>query len=266
MFKLYFWILFVSLISTLQGESLLTIDFEANDLGPYTASSMDAWGQVEWEELQNRAVIVEDEDALHHKALRVSYPAGAVGPREGGAQFNVMLEPSRELWLSYDVKFGEQFDFRLGGKLPGLTSGGSRYTGGRLPTEGEGWSARFMWREHGEAIVYLYYVDMPGIWGEDLSLSETSFRPGKWHRIVQHIRVNDEGESNGVLDVWLDGEQVLERNDLRYRLDQRGLINSIYFSTFHGGNTAEWGPKVDCYAYFDQFVVSTSPLIESEVE
>jgi hypothetical protein len=190
----------------------------------------------------------------------MSYPRGAVGPSEGGGQFEVTLPPARELWLSYFVKFGEGFDFRLGGKLPGLTSGGDTFTGGNKPTRGEGWSARFMWRKNGEAVVYLYHVEMPGKWGEDLPLGGFHFETGKWHRITEHIRVNAADQADGILEAWIDGRKLLSRSDVRFRIGEQGLIDSLYFSTFHGGNTAEWGPEVDCVAFFDEFVVSESTL------
>jgi hypothetical protein len=206
--------------------------------------------------LRGRAHIVRDEDPARGKVLRVFYPQGAVGPATGGIQFLTGLAPAEEYWLSYRVKFEEGFDFSKGGKLPGLTSGGSKYTGGKRPTAGEGWSARYMWHAGGKAVVYLYYVDMPGIWGDGIRLPEVTFVPGRWHQLTQHIRLNAPDQADGVLEVWFDGRQVLSRNDLRFRLGRLGLIDSFFFSTFHGGSSPDYAPKTDCYARFDDFTIS----------
>lgn len=243
------------------GSPLLHVGFDSTETGPYVDDHVRAdWPSVQSIGLYGRSDIVQDEDEERGKVLRIAYPKGAVGPREGGGQFVVSLPPSRELWLSYLVKFEPGFNFRLGGKLPGLTSGGGTFTGGVHPSKGEGWSARFMWREEGRAVVYLYYVDKPGKWGEDLPLGGFTFRAGKWHRITEHIRVNSPDKADGILEGWIDGAKLLSRSDIRFRIGEQDLIDSLYFSTFHGGNTAEWGPEVDSVAFYDEFIVSDSPL------
>src|SRR5690606_37424639 len=59
------------------------------------------------------------------KSADILYPEGSASPsmgKIGGASFqtNLGLRPSDEMTLNYKVTFGEGFDFRNGGKLPGL--------------------------------------------------------------------------------------------------------------------------------------------------
>jgi hypothetical protein len=241
-------------------EPVLRVDFESSALGLYTAEAIRRdWPKIAWAALHDRACIVQD-DEERGKVLRIRYPAGSLGPGQGGGQFLVPLPPSEELWLSYHLKFGAGFDFRRGGKLPGLTSGGSRYTGGTIPKEGDGWSARYMWRPRGRIGVYAYYVDMPGPWGQMFGLDEAAtLVPGKWHQIAQRIQINTPGQADGEIEVWFDGKQVLSRSGIRWRVGEKGQIDSLYFSTFHGGNTPDWAPHVDCVAFFDEFVISREP-------
>jgi hypothetical protein len=248
--------------ATFAEDSLVQVRFESDPVGPYSLETLKQdWGDVRWGKFNDRAQIVVDTAAEQGKVLRISYPAGAVGPSHGGHQFLVSLPSSEELWLSYRVKFGEGFDFRLGGKLPGLTSGGSKYTGGKLPSSGNGWSARYMWRKGGGAVVYLYSAGMPDKWGEGLLLRDAAFTPGKWHHLTQHIRINAPDLANGVLEAWFDGRKTLSRSDIRFRIGERGLIDSFFFSTFHGGNTPAWAPRIDSFAYFDDFEVSKRPPV-----
>ena len=63
----------------------------------------------------------------------------------GGAQWRLELgDDYDELYLTYRVRFADEFNFVKGGKLPGLV-GGEANTGGRVPTGRDGWSARMMW-------------------------------------------------------------------------------------------------------------------------
>lgn len=251
-------ILSASLAAT-EGPAI-EVDFESNSIGPYSSEGLERdWPKIVWAGLYDRAHIVQDDEA-RGRVLRIAYPAGSVGPAQGGGQFLVSLPPSEELWLSYRIKFGRGFDFRLGGKLPGLTAGGGKYTGGTIPKEGDGWSARYMWRKGGKVDVYAYYVDMPGPWGHMFVLDEAAtFVPGQWHQLTQRVKINTPDQSNGVLEVWFDGKKVFSQANIRWRIGHQGRIDSLYFSTFHGGNSDDWAPRNDSFAFFDDFSISREP-------
>jgi hypothetical protein len=187
------------------------------------------------------------------RALRVHYPEGAVGPVAGGAQWLCALGASYEaLTLSYELRFGDGFDFVLGGKLPGL-AGGSANTGGDRPNGSDGFSARMMWRPGGKVVQYLYHPDQLGVWGDDLPWDRggaRSFRPGTWHAVRHEIVLNTPGRHDGVLRGFFDGELALERRDLRFRDVATLALDHFYFSTFFGGNTPEWGPTRDEHVDF----------------
>jgi hypothetical protein len=205
-----------------------------------------------------------------NNSLRVAFPHGSVGPGEGGAQFPIVFDniPGQEhtlhneLFLSYYFKFEDGFDFRLGGKLPGLMGGGNSWvrSGGNQPDGTNGWTLRFMWRSEGRIVVYAY-VPPSGNgkwgsrrWGQDIDLGFSAV-PGKWHRLEQYVNVGSPGKDDGRLIVWIDGEKKLSIEDMRFRDNENdfGLIGGIYFSTFHGGNTPDWGPLHDSYMQFADF-------------
>ncbi len=232
------------------------VDFETTPVGSYTETELSSnWPQVDWNEGLDRTLIVEDADKTRGKVLEVIYPKAAVGPRVGGAQFVVPLNPGSQYTLSYDFCLSEDFDFRLGGKMPGLTSGGSKYTGGHKPDQGQGWSARFMWREDGEMVVYLYSVDMKGEWGDDYPLQMPHLERARWYHVKQRVTLNSPEGRDGRIEVWVDGASVLDLQNLRLRIGEQGEIDSFYFSTFFGGNTAEWGPLNESRMRFDHFRV-----------
>lgn len=204
------------------------------------------------------------------RSIRVSYPEGKFGPQFTGVQFPISFENIEtmqqqrydSLYIRYYVKFEPGFDFRLGGKLPGIMGCNQSWqrSGGNQPDGTNGWTLRLMWREGGKAVVYSYLPPHKyggAQWGLDIELNRT-FQTGVWHCIEQYVKINDVGKENGKLHVWLDNEQVLTLDDVVFRTvdNDAGKIGGIFISTFHGGNTPDWAPRNNSYALFDGFAAA----------
>lgn len=236
------------------SANVINLDFKDQALGQFSDQQLTTLCPlVTWSIMNNNATITED--MQRGKVLSISYPKTKFGPFDSGSQFIARITPAKSYFLDYFVKFDKSFEFVLGGKLPGLTSGGGDYTGGVVPTNGEGWSARYMWSTN-NAILYLYYLDQTSIYGDNVSTNQV-IEKDKWYRLTQEIVVNDPDQYNASIRVWLNGRLVIEKKNFRLRIAPNGLIDSFYFSTFFGGNDASWAPTVDCKAYFDDIVVST---------
>ncbi|MCK5823895.1 MAG: hypothetical protein KAG96_00640 [Ichthyobacteriaceae bacterium] len=251
-------LLFASSLLSAQEKAVFELDFKKTNTGELTNDQLSAeGGKIRWAQLNNNAKIVDD--AERGKVLSVEYPKGSVGPQTGGSQFIKSLEPANEYYLDYYMKFDEGFDFVSGGKLPGLTSGGSTYTGGNNPDNGEGWSARYMWVKKGEMVVYFYYMDKVHQYGDPVKMN-VFFETGKWYRLTQRIKLNEDNLPNGIMQVWVDGQEVINNTKIRYRLWGKGMIDTFYFSTFHGGASKEWAPNNDSFTRFDKIrVTKTKP-------
>ena len=245
------------------GAKSLLVDFDGTQPGAYTKDrARGDWPGLRWGHF-DRTAIVAGANALgagNGRSLKVFYPKGQVGSARSGCQFQVGLTPRPEYFLDYRVRFGpadkNRWDFGRGGKLPGL-AGGTANTGGKKPT-GDGWSARYMWKS-GKLVVYLYHLGQKGTNGDTLSLSQ-SLVVGKWYRLTQRVRVNNDSAADGVLQVWVDGKLKLDRRDIRFRKGNLAPVDVFYFSTFFGGSSKSWAPKIDSEAYFDQFLIQhTAP-------
>lgn len=236
----------------------------------YEQSPWDAeWG-IAWSALENHEV-TSDSVLFGGYAARVTYPEGIVSS-EGGAQYRMAFDQletpvatGEEMYVRYYIRFDDDIDFVLGGKLPGLI-GGEANTGGDAPDGFDGWSARIMWRANGRIVQYVYHPDQEGEYGEDMDWNvgggSRYFIPGQWHCVETYIKmntVNGEGESaavhDGIVRSWLDGELALDRTDVRFRYTNDFAIDGFYFSTFFGGSTEEWAPVKDEHAMFDNFVI-----------
>jgi hypothetical protein len=248
------------------GRTLFQQAFDAAAPGAYNADALAAgWmGAAPYNGVrEGRVTVFDGTEAREGRSIRVLYPQGGVGPGEGGAQWMMKLGARYdELYCRYDLRFEPGFGFVKGGKLPGLV-GGQANTGGEKPTGSDGWSARMMWRIGGEVVQYVYHVDQPTVYGEDLRWSlggQRYFRPGAWHRVEHRIVMNRPGVRDGIVQGWFDGVLALDRRDVRFRNVDTFSIDAFYFSTFFGGDDPAWAPSKDERVDFDNFAVSTGPI------
>jgi len=247
------------------------IDFNKHKEGTYTSAMayMDFRREPKKANLPNAEIRF---DALLNKnVLRLKYPKGCLGTskdRGCAAQTHFyMPAPHDTLWLSYKLLFEDGFDFKKGGKLPGFC-GGKCYTGGHAPSDGNGWSARIMWRENGLAEQYVYHSNQKGKYGDSFpwlyKSRQVQFKTGKWHHIVSKLALNEIRNgivfSNGRIETWLDGQKVLQKDSITFRKNSSVHISELYFSTFHGGGTDSWSPNHDSYARFSDFIISTDSI------
>ena len=174
------------------------------------------------------------------------------------------LPPEQEYFSTYWVFFPEDFEFngveKSGAKLPGLGSD-EVPTGGDDVTGDNGYSARYMWRYDGQAELYLYHMDKAGTYGDSVKFQYDNgdyafFEKGEWQQITQRVKVNDGNQANGEIDVWLNGQQVVDIDGVRLS-DNGQLTDVFYLSTFYGGGSTIWLPPEDTEAYFDDIIIST---------
>ena len=254
---------------TFSPSILFLHNFENNQVGNYADEWTEDWHAPKWNNGidEGRVSVEMDTDANRGKVLVVRYPAGVYGSKASGAQWRLMLDGSyKELYLAYKVKFGAGFDFVRGGKLPGLV-GGSANTGGNIPDGTDGWSARMMWRANGKLVYYVYHPDQPGKFGQDLLWQQNGeplfVKSGIWYHIQHRVVMNMPGKQDGILQGWLDGEEVFLKSNLRFRDVDALAIDALYFSTFFGGGNQSFAPAEEQVIYFDDFVVATEPIPNS---
>ncbi len=230
--------------------------------------------------IPNSRVRVVKRDDKDGNAIKVKYPRGALRSLNSGASwFWSNIGKHKDLYLSYWIKFPDDFDFRAGGKLHGLC-GGKCNTGGKKPNGHDGWSSRIHWGKDGRITQYIYHKDQAGDYGQtifwmqkpDAMLFDSDKLPnaynervirifrGKWHYIMTRVTVNDIGQRNGFVQSWFDGDLVLNIHGFEFRdtscKEDELLIDKMYFSTFFGGNDASYKPEKNEYAFFDDFRIT----------
>jgi hypothetical protein len=205
----------------------------------------------------------------HFGWLKVQMRRQAVGPNVSGVGIQVPIPGRREYVLRYRFQFdkntGPNYDFTVGGKLPGL-GGGRNYTGGQLQStmrRGDGFSARVMWwgKDNNRWAViapYLYYADMPTPNGDrgpnyghslGLALGRVD-NDGKPHIITIKITMNTGERADGEYWAQLDQNPAVWRGGMRW-MTRDHRIDTLHFTSFHGGASDDYAPDHDQFVNFD---------------
>ena len=224
------------------------------------------------------------------KRMRVDNGVAAVtcNPGEYASRGGVLLrfpnvcKGSREVTLTYDVKFGSDssFDFVKGGKIGwGVQFGKGEIQGGKWASTAA--SARVMFRAGGAATAYLYY----GKSGDPNDLSDqvpeykdvaqstgtaghtlwqvgksknphVAFKSGVWQTVSLYCKMNSPGQHDGVIALTVDG--VTRRFDKLRWLNNPAGVDNLEFCTWYGGSGPDWSPKAPETFYFKNAKVAAN--------
>lgn len=247
----------------------------------YKEADLDAeWNSPEWDNgVSEGRVKIEHSSKAYGgsgSCLVVKYPKGQYGTKKTGAQWLMPLDGEHtEVLSSYKFKFKNYTDFVKGGKLPGI-SGGTTPTGSVTATGYNGFTARMMWKTFhtgnpgspkqrtSQMISYAKYVgsgydqdgkDEDETYFVDPDGDLSTIRSNRWYEVTQRVRMNDVGQQNGVLQIWLNGDLVVDQQNLEFRKTNSLKIDHFYFSTFFGGG---WSWRTSSYTtcYFDDFMIT----------
>ncbi len=268
MIKISIALVFIYSIAPFLCRAQIIIDFENFSAGAVRADDLE---KLDVQSIpytngfdKGRAIIDSAVVASGAQSLRIFYPVDGVGPGESGAQAPLKVAPRSEYYISYKLRFSDNFSWGTkyhGGKLPGLAS--DENCSGCIICDGtNGFTARLMWRKDGQLVLYLYSMAKKNRCGDDYDLLDSEGKPflaerGEWIKVTQRVKINSEAESNGEVQVWLNDVEAISLNGLKF-VTNGDLVDNLYFSTFFGGSGEGWQPGVDCYIWFDDLVISES--------
>ncbi|RPD55684.1 hypothetical protein L226DRAFT_448466, partial [Lentinus tigrinus ALCF2SS1-7] len=219
-------------------------------------------------------------------SMQAHYPKGSytfTHEPQGGFSFyatgpdNFNLENAKEATLSYSVYFEDDFDFNMGGKLPGFYGGdnddvATSCSGGRR--DDRCFSTRFMFRTDGKGELYTYLPpdysankavcniapesDCNDVYGASVGRGSFYFKAGTRTTIGQRVKLNDVGKENGELELFVEGKSIFTVKGLVYRDSDAGKIRGVQMQTFFGGSSSEWASPKDQNSYFSDFSVAVT--------
>ncbi|CAH2031402.1 glycosyltransferase [Trichlorobacter ammonificans] len=118
-----------------------------------------------------------------------------------------------------------------------------------------------------------YYCTAPGVpsyqlndyyqrWGN--GPAGNVYADGRWHRYDVHLKMNDIGSNNGILEWWWDGVLIESRRDVQWK-GATGSDPVIGWNTIaiggNSNNTFSGAVPADQWYAIDDLVVSSTPLV-----
>lgn len=267
-----FTLVSVLLYSTsIMAEVYFQMDFEkipVDEPAVRTYWSEEGFNPDSWDQgLQERTKVDNDYSSSGTNSMKVCYPKDEFGTDNTGCLLPLLFneKKNKEMYASYTFRFSENFSYgttSFGGKLPGL-SGGDNCSGGSSCDGTNGFSARFMWRDGGKIVLYLYHMDKPETYGEDIDLVYPNgdvvyAKKGEWYHIAERVKINTDGNTyDGEVQVWVNGVEVLHKTGLRFT-SNGDVVDNFYISTFHGGSSSDWCPTDTCHIWFDDIIIGST--------
>ncbi|KAF9393803.1 hypothetical protein CPC16_001122 [Podila verticillata] len=193
------------------------------------------------------------------QVLQLVYPKGSyapsIGPITGGTHFYATpfgdKTPFSKMLISYDVAFPSDFNWGLGGKLPGAY-GGTAYEGCSGGVQATGTNSyayvpadpRSEFCRNSEVICNDQY-------GKSIGRGQIYFQPGTWTRLDIVMELNEPaGISNGTLQIYQNGNLAVSMSDIPYRTSGMVGFQGLMFSSFFGGSDPSYATPVDTRVFF----------------
>lgn len=174
-----------------------------------------------------------------------SFPKTSAGIN-GGVSFPWTPEEivsRRRVCLTYNVFLPIDFDFGIGGSLPGILGGNRERAEDGSVTE---FVARTIWRRDGELATIGSKVErnQRKIVRVDPKSSPVKLARGKWVSIQQEFMQNDPNTPNGIFRLWVDDKIITDKSDVNFvTLPNQDILGIA--GEFHFGNelTEQGAPK-----------------------
>lgn len=192
--------------------------FETGGGAPLSPIELQARAGADERNVIENAKVVGPAGAPARSVLEVRL-AGA--DTEGGIESGwttPSLQPARSACLAYSVWLPDGFAYSEVGMLPGLY-GGRKLRLSEQPEKGAGFTTRVLWHEQGASEMLVQFPGGPDGVGVVVQANNAVLRMGRWTRLEQEVVLNDPGQSNGQLRMWLDGHLVAESTDIAFRTD-----------------------------------------------
>jgi hypothetical protein len=185
------------------------------------------WGVAE------HASVVKTPAGPRAVALHVNMPKPVSADKPSGLGFTWLMaeaQPARAVCLSYQVMVPKDFQYGESGVLPGIFGGVSATAPKDLPDfVNPSFGTHLQWAKDGRLVMRVATAGEIGAVGYEQVGSEqvAMLERGKWQSIEQEIFLNADGQSNGLLRVWVDGALKLEKSNIVWRMKQTSQLRGV---------------------------------------
>ncbi len=212
-----------------------------------------------------------------------------------GISGKLLLDPDiKEAWASYEFQLGSNWTPSDGVKMPGFSSHINDGYLGAAGGNGGGWGGLCRsWSSRsgivnpngrstaGKLSMYVYHRDSDNYYGsakpENHPCLDTNNYPvdknrrqfgetfntksyivdNNWHTLTHHVKLNDIGQANGKVELYVDGELAASAVDLSFTDNSEFHNIAFWFQIYHGGSADSTGTVHDIY--FNNFRWNAGP-------
>ena len=141
--------------------------------------------------------------------------------------------------FSYNVWLPSDFDYSVGGILPGVASIQTISEDDEDDEDDEDelvrtFRAHPTWSKDG-TINFLVFNPTSRQRTDKIHLtSKQQLTLGRWHKLEQEVVLNDPGKKNGTIRLWIDGEIAIDRQDLALRTGSQAEIQTALYHVSYG--------------------------------
>jgi hypothetical protein len=187
--------------------------------------------------------------------MSVEVPKGSGGPPssvvpKGGISYLWQprsLKDKSTVCLSYQILLPSDFDFNLGGALPGVFGG--------VEQSNDRFLVQVGWRQGG-SIGATNYVTLDGKkWKQQAEAEGYTIPRGRWVKIDQEVILNEPDLENGVLRVWLDGALAIDKADIAYRVKPDITLVGVAADLFYNGEEVSGRAPADAKVMLSPFEI-----------
>jgi len=178
-----------------------------------------------------------------------SVPTSSVVPK-GGISFLWQpraLKDKSTVCLSYQVMLPADFDFNLGGALPGLQ--------GQADQSTDRFLVRLAWQQGG-SIGATNFVTLNGKKFRQQADAEGYTIPrGRWFQIDQEVVLNAPEAEDGILRVWIDGALAIDKADIAYRVKSDITLAGVAAELYYTGDDVSARSPADARVWLSPFEI-----------
>jgi hypothetical protein len=188
-------------------------------------------------------------------AMSVELPKGSAAPTssvvpKGGISFPWQprsLKDKSTVCLSYQMMLPSDFDFNLGGALPGLI--------GQADQSTDRFLVRLAWHQGG-TISVTNFTTLDGKKFKQVADGEGYTLPrGRWFQVDQEVVLNAPEQENGILRLWIDGALAIDKADFAYRVKPDLGVSGVAADVFYSGDDVSARAPADARVMLTPFEI-----------
>ena len=275
------------------GNIVLHANFENRPIGPYAESDLRSdfnvhtlgyRDAVQGPNHNSVDIVTDPTNSGRGKVLRTIHRKGFAGEslRAGGFRWRADMPPAEEYYFAYDYYVPADWWQPLQHKMPGMINGTlleASHSAIENPTTENLVAFTALMQSHSQAAFgrgdrslagYTYDKDRVQAYdwlntvdpSSEAVSGQYQIPRGQWITIEQHMKVNTNGQRNGFLKIYINGVLVSDQAHRWRDASSTRLIDGVWMYSFYGGDLSDPRnkPPRDQYQYYDNFIVSDSPI------